>query len=45
MGHEHSGHGHHGHRPTDELAATADTGKIDGVHVCSNMITVDVKKG
>ncbi len=48
MGHEHfaSLAGITGHRPTDELARRLlDTGKVDGVHVYMNMITVDVKKG
>ena len=48
MGHEHFGSTEQipGHRPTDELARRLlSTGKIDGVHVYMNMITVDVKKG
>ena len=48
MGHEHFGALAEisGHRPTDELARRLlNTGKVDGVHVYMNMITVDVKKG
>ena len=48
MGHEHFGSLAEitGQRPTDELARRLlDTGKVDGVHVYMNMITVDVKKG
>ena len=48
MGHEHFSSLAEitGHRPTDELARRLlDTGKVDGVHVYANMITVDVKKG
>jgi hypothetical protein len=48
MGHEHFGSTAQitGHRATDELARRLlSTGKIDGVHVYMNMITVDVKKG
>ena len=48
MGHEH----YHsladatGPRPPDEIARRLlATGKVDGVHVYMNMITVDVKKG
>ena len=48
MGHEHFGTlaDITGHRATDELARRLlDTGKVDGVHIYMNMITVDVKKG
>ncbi|HMK10751.1 MAG TPA: hypothetical protein VK461_04170 [Acidimicrobiales bacterium] len=48
MGHEHFAALREitGHRPTDELARRLlATGKVDGVHVYMNMITVDVKKG
>ena len=48
MGHEHFASLAEitGHRPTDELERRLlATGKVDGVHVYMNMITVDVKKG
>jgi hypothetical protein len=48
MGHEHFGALAQitGHRATDELARRLlNTGKVDGVHIYMNMITVDVKKG
>lgn len=48
MGHEHFGSTAEimGNRATDELARRLlATGKVDGVHVYMNMVTVDVKKG
>ena len=35
-----------GIRPPDELARRLfDTGRVDGIHIYSNVITVDLKKG
>jgi hypothetical protein len=48
MGHERYRDGEEitGHRPPDELARRLiATGKVDAVHIYSNEITVDLKKG
>jgi hypothetical protein len=48
MGHERyrAGDDVTGHRPVDKLARhLLETGEVDGVHIYSNEVTVDLRKG